>query len=217
MLLSKDQFDQRLKSNTLRIALVGMSNIGKSHWTRQIVSVHKFTSYEVDTAIQKHLSLSSIRQSARWMGHPFEDGYNDKAAQYLKLEGELTLAAKSLNGNVILDTTGSVIHLDTDIQTSLNANYLTVYLRANTRAVTTLIKRFKKSPKPLIWGEHYKKHPSLSQMDSLFACYPNLLSARENMYENISDITLDVTALKNTDVTDFIQTLYAALPRKIEN
>ncbi|PHR93290.1 MAG: hypothetical protein COA69_04940 [Robiginitomaculum sp.] len=214
MILTQDDFDTRYRENRLRIALVGMSNIGKSHWTYQITSDHNFKSYEVDAAIQAELSLHSVSQSAKWMGHPYEDGYAEKSALYLQHEAKGTLAANALDGNIVLDTTGSIIHLDKNIKNGLQNSYLTVYLKASTEAVRTLVERFNLSPKPLIWSTHYHKHSGQSDYDSMFTCYPNLLEAREKLYEQLADITLDVEALKDAHTTDFLTALRDALPLK---
>ena len=158
MLLSRQEFDQRRADNNLRIALIGMSNIGKSHWTREIASRHGFNAFEVDMAIQKQLSLGSISDAANWMGQPYEEGYSKKAKQYLGIEGEQTLLAGTTSGNLILDTTGSIIHLSGTVQRQIKSAYLIVYLEANNENIQTLISRFSSSPKPLIWGKHYRQN-----------------------------------------------------------
>ncbi len=212
MLLTQDQFDRLASQNQLKIALIGMSNIGKSHWTRQIVSKHGFSSYEVDQNIQKNLSLPTISDAAKWMGHPYEDGYLEKADQYLRLEEKLTLGGAQLEKNTVLDTTGSVAHLKNGTLNDLKINYLIVYIKAMQENVELLISRFEQSPKPLIWGGFYKQKPNLTPRQNLIACYPALLRSRETLYDQLSDITLSVSDLGTTDNTDFLTTLRERLP-----
>lgn len=215
MLLTQAEFDTRKAGGQLKIALIGMSNIGKSHWTRQIETVHGFTSYEVDAAIQAYLSLETITQSAHWMGHPYETGYAEKSAQYMQLETDFTLAKPSGDGNHVLDTTGSVVHLSECNKTAIHNNYLVVYLKADAAAVDTLVVRFHQTPKPLIWGAFYEQKSGLPAHESMLACYPELLKSRADLYEKMSDITLSVTDLKNTHTTDFLTALRNALPNFI--
>ena len=211
MLLSRKEFDQRRADNNLRIALIGMSNIGKSHWTRQIASNHGFKAFEVDKAIQEQLSLGSISDAANWMGQPYEKDYQKKAKQYLDIEGEQTLLAGTKSGNLILDTTGSITHLSSAVQRQIKSAYLIVYLEANNANIQTLIDRFSTSPKPLIWGRHYRQNENTSQAESLIRSYPKLLSARAKKYVALSDVTVNVEALQNTKNIDFLKILQFSL------
>lgn len=211
MLLSRQEFDQRRADNNLRIALIGMSNIGKSHWTRQIASRHGFKAFEVDMAIQEKLSLGSISGAANWMGQPYEEGYQKKARQYLSIEGDQTLAAKPKQGNLVLDTTGSIIHLSEAVQSQIKSSYIIVYLEANSKNVQTLIDRFSTSPKPLIWGKYYRHYKNTSQADSLIRSYPKLLNARARKYATLSDVTINTETLQTTDKTDFLKMLQSLL------
>lgn len=206
MFLNRSDFDTRLKDNTLRIALIGMSNIGKSHWARRFKSRHGFHHYEVDDRIQESLSLSSIARSAEWMGHPYQQGYVEKAAEYLQLEAEFTQKADDVQGNIILDTTGSVIYLDDDQRGKLSTDYLIIYLSARSDDIESLEKIFKTSPKPLIWGDHYRKLPAMSEEDSMMALYPSLLVMRDGIYRDLADIKIEARRIgKKTDLIDLVR------------
>ena len=211
MLLSHQKFEQKYANNDLRIALIGMSNIGKSHWANQISSRHGFKTFEVDMAIQAQLNLNSIGEAANWMGHPYGEGYQEKAKQYLGIEGKQTLRASSLPGNIVLDTTGSVIHLSEPVRKQIHENYLIVYLEANEENIKTLITRFSTSPKPLIWGKYYTEIENASPAESLIKSYPELLKARVEKYENMADVTINIAALKASDDVDFLNVLRSAL------
>lgn len=211
MLLSQQEFEEKFANNNLQIALIGMSNIGKSYWANQMSSRHGFNSFEVDMAIQEQLNLSSISAAANWMGHPYEEDYPEKARQYLGIEGEQTLRANAMPGNLVLDTTGSVIHLDTSVRQHITTNFLVVYLEANSKNIQTLIKRFSTSPKPLIWGEYYTELENVPRAENLIRSYPELLKARVKKYENMADITLNISALKTSEDVDFLQVLRSAL------
>lgn len=212
MLLNQSEFDKRLKNKTLQIALIGMSNIGKSHWARRFKSRHGFQHYEVDNQIQDKLSLSSISRSAEWMGHPFDDKYQERATEYLALETELTFNASKLDGNLILDTTGSVIYLPAQNLEAVTDDFLVIYLAARPDDLKRLTKRFKTSPKPLIWGDHYRKVEGLNDEESMTHLYPSLLSIRDSMYRNLADIELEAGYIGNK--TDLLKLVRDNLPTR---
>jgi shikimate kinase len=210
MLLTQSEFDERYKRNDLRIALIGMSNIGKSHWARRFNRNFGFTHYEVDDRIQENLSLSSIASSAAWMGHPYDKGYAEKSSEYLKLEEKLTASADDIDGNIILDTTGSVIYLSDEATRNLQDNYLVFYLTARDNDLDRLVKRFKTSPKPLIWGDHFKQIDGKSDEDSMFSLYPSLLEKRDSLYRGLADIEIQARRLGNQ--SDLIKIVRDKLP-----
>lgn len=213
MQISQSQFNEKISQNSLRIALIGMSNIGKSHWARQIENNHNFTMCEIDMGIQRKLSLPSMNALALWMGQPYEKNYAGKVEKYLDHEKNLTLSAARLPGNLVLDTTGSVVHLQKPDLARLQEQCLIVYLKASETSIDVLIERFSTSPKPLIWGEYYKDILGQTHYESLINCYPNLLQAREERYNNLADVTLPTENLE--EKKDFLAVLSAALPISI--
>ena len=211
MLLTQSEFELRRAAGALRIALIGMSNIGKSHWSRDIVKRHGFEIYEVDEAIQERLAVDNIEQSAARMGQPYENGYQKRAAEYLALEEKMTLESENVRGNMILDTTGSVIYLSESTTNIIQNTYLTVYISANESQIETLVQRFSSSPKPLIWGEVYKKKLGLSPHDSMMACYPSLLEARAILYGSMADITIEAADYGPDNEDGFLGLIKTAL------
>ncbi len=202
MLLSAAEFDRKIAQGKLRLAFIGMSNIGKSYTAQRITKVNNFECYEVDVQIQAKLGLNGMGAVADWMGHPFQNGYAQKAAKYLSLESELSLNASHGGGNLVLDTTGSVIHIPSGDLTSLNNNYLIVYIKASISDIGTLIDRYYKYPKPTIWGDCYHKVDVKSDQDSLLACYPDLLALRAKLYAKLADITIKTADLASPDIAD---------------
>ncbi len=200
MLISAAEFDQRLAQGSLRIALIGMSNIGKSYTAARIVKAAGFTCYDVDKEIQNRLDNPSMDEMAKWMGHPYEDGYSEKAAEYLALESELSMAAGKQAGNVVLDTTGSVIYIADVAKRTLKEQFLIIYIRASADDIETLIDRYFAYPKPTIWGDVYAQIEGKTQSESLLACYPELLDIRTKQYADFADIVIDAKKLANPDM-----------------
>ena len=203
------EFDRLYRDGALRIALIGMSNVGKTHWARTLKQRYGFVHYEVDERIQEILSLSSIANTAHWMGGPEDQAYEKNASRYLKLEAEHTLAAEEIPGNLILDTTGSVIHLAEEIKRNIKNKYLIVYLRASKADSARLIKHFTVSPKPLIWDIYYQKSNGESETETIAKCYPKLLSARHRLYSYLADLTLPAGSFSKTH--EWLDIIRAAL------
>jgi len=202
VLLSAAAFDQKVTQGQLRIALIGMSNIGKSYTAQRIARADGFACYEVDAQIQAKLGKDTMGDMADWMGHPFTDGYGDKEAEYLSLEAGFSLAAAQGEGNLVLDTTGSLVHIPNEDKTSLNNRYLSIYIKASADDIDTLLDRYFKYPKPTIWGDCFHLIEGKSNLDSLLDCYPHLLAQRAKLYAKLADITIKAEDLADLNITD---------------
>lgn len=196
MRLSRSDFYDRLEAGTLRLSFIGMSNIGKSFTAMRLRKSHGFDLYEVDEAIQKALDLKSMQESADWMGFPYEDTYAAREAEYLALEGRLTAAAfDDTKGNIILDTTGSVIYTDDETRAALSEQSVVVHIKAGPNNLRRLETLYFKSPKPLIWAGHFESDAGDTHIDALKACYPKLLNSRMDAYEELADVSVPASLL----------------------
>ncbi len=202
MLLSGAAFDKRLANGDLHIALIGMSNIGKSYTARRIAKAKSFAHYDVDALIQEKMGNPSMEAMAEWMGQPYEGGYAQRAAEYLKLEAELTLAANQVCGNQVLDTTGSVIHVSKNTIKTIKSGYLIIYIKAAKADIDMLTKLYFKYPKPTIWGDSFHPNPDLPKQTNVLNCYPDLLKIRATLYAGLADITVEAKDLLNPDLAD---------------
>ncbi|MFI5142332.1 MAG: hypothetical protein ACHQII_08250, partial [Bacteroidia bacterium] len=106
----------------MRISLIGMSGIGKSHWSKKLEQ-EGFTRFCCDDFIEnkledelKHLGYKGIHEVALWLGQPYDPQYAENSRKYLQYEQEeldniLTLIENMPDKNIVIDTTGSVIYL----------------------------------------------------------------------------------------------------------
>ncbi len=200
MRLTRAEFDEKLSRGQLRIALIGMSNIGKSYSARRITKADNFTCYDVDAEIQAMMGNPSMEEMAKWMGHPYADGYAEKAAEYLAVETELSLKASTHKGNLILDTTGSVVHIADTAKQALKDGFLIIYIKASPADIGVLINRYFKYPKPTIWGDNYRALPGETNQASLLSCYPHLLKRRAKLYDTMADITIKAAELTGAEL-----------------
>ena len=71
MQLSRLEFEDRYAKNDLRIALIGMSNIGKSFTGQRLAQSFNFNLLEVDKIIWENLGKGSMADFAAWQGQPY--------------------------------------------------------------------------------------------------------------------------------------------------
>jgi shikimate kinase len=186
----------------LKVAFIGMSNIGKSYTAMRLATKYDFSLIEVDKIIWENLGHDSMDAFAEWQGHPYTDGYNNRERQSISLETEATRKALSTpKRNPIIDTTGSVIYTGKDVLKTLNDDYYVVYIEAMEEHIERLKIQYFKQPKPLIWAGHYEKIDGKSETESILECYPKLLASRGRAYKSHADVTLPSTMILNADVT----------------
>ena len=191
MQLSRAEFDRRYAEGRLRIALVGMSNIGKSYTGLRLATQYDFTLIEVDKLIWEELGQSSMTDFAAWQGQPFTEGYAAREAKSIALETAATRRALGFDGgNAILDTTGSIIYTNKEVQDLLRSHWYIIHIQAAEDAIERLKTQYFAQPKPLIWRDHYACKPGQSPQDAILESYPKLLAARARAYAGLADGTI---------------------------
>jgi len=193
MQLSLAEFDQKFSEQKLRIAFVGMSNIGKSFRARELEEYRDFERYTIDDHIGKSLGIKSDEELAHWLGMPYDTQFRKNQFRYLDLEGKLTKLAKiPLDRNFVLDTTGSVIYLANEILNFLRKNYLIINFRTPKNLRKKMFEKFIENPKPLIWGNIFKQNQNESKFNALKKCYHELLEWRDRKYFELADVTMNI-------------------------
>ncbi len=191
MLLTRSQFDQKFVDGALKIAFIGMSNIGKSHRSKELATHKNFNVFGVDEAMSEHMGKSWPDEMAEWMGYPFEDRYPETQKIYSDWENKLTHSPPvPTEENFILDTTGSVVHLEDRVHDYLSENYLIVQLDTSELMIKEMVEAFFATPKTIIWGDHFQQQKGELGIDALRRCYPNLLKHRINKYRELADVTI---------------------------
>ena len=210
MKLSRDEFERRYAEGELRIALVGMSNIGKSYTGMRIATQYDFKLIEVDKLIWEALGQSSMADFAAWQGQPYSEGYADREAKSIALESDATAKAiAAISGNAILDTTGSVIYTEKKVQEKLISDWYIVHISASVEAVELLKTQYFKHPKPLIWNGHYACKADQTPDEAIMDCYPTLLKSRAAAYAEMADAMIESDLI--LDPEQPIETIFEAL------
>lgn len=200
MRLSRSEFEERYRAGTLKLALIGMSNIGKSYSGMRLATHFDFTLIEVDRLIWDALGETDMEAFAAWQGQPYSEGYEERERESIALETKATRQSLTTNArNPLLDTTGSVIYTDADVLKALTRDWFVVYIEAADDHLERLKAQYFASPKPLAWNGHYRKRDGLSEKESLLASYPELLASRAKDYAAMADHTISSEQILTPD------------------
>jgi hypothetical protein len=193
-------------SPPLRLALIGMSGAGKTFWAKRLAQAGH-PSLSCDDRIEQRLrprldsgGHSGITGVAAWMGWPDSPSYAAKEAEYLAEEtanlGEvLTELERDPSKELVLDTTGSVIYVGTNLLLRLRRQMTVVYLAASREEQQLLIDRYLTDPKPVLWRGAFQPRAGETPHDTVARCYPVLIEGRRRSYEALAHCTLPVAEL----------------------
>lgn len=202
MKLSSKQFLSKLNDGELKLAFVGMSNIGKTFLAKKISEAYNMNLIEVDKKIWESLGFDDMEDFADWQGHPYEEGYKEREKELIELEGNATKkSVENAEGNSLLDTTGSVIYIDPAIRRSIKEKFYVVHIKAETSDLERLKWEYFDNPKPLIWRNHFRPRADRTDRENIFECYPKLLMSRAKEYAPMADATITSRAALDETLT----------------
>jgi hypothetical protein len=135
------------------------------------------------------------------MGWPNSPTYAEREAEYLAeeiavLDEVLTKLEADRAGDLILDTTGSVIHAGNNILMRVRRQMTVVYLAASPTEQQLLIERYLTDPKPVLWRGAFQPKPGETPRETVARCYPSLIAARRQSYEALAHRTVPVADLQ---------------------
>lgn len=188
------------------LCLIGMSNIGKSHWAACLAAEAGYEVIDCDARLTQALQPvvgaaagSDLRGLAHWLGQPGDDRYEANSRRLLAAEREVMLSlladlqVRSSEHPLVIDTGGSVIHAGDDVLAALRALSRVIYLEATPVQTQEMFARYLAEPKPLIWGDAWQRRPGESVDEARRRCYPVLLAARAARYAELAELTLPST------------------------
>jgi len=204
-----------------RITLIGMAGTGKSTWAGRLAT-RGTERVDCDRLIAEGLSMQVaeafdlIEALGRWMGLPWEEGYDERAGVYQAMERDvMTRVVERLENQdpdrarVIIDTAGSVIYTGRDILERLASQTLMVHLETPVEVRERMLEDFIRRPGPVIWNGMFERDGDEPVHRALARCYPRLLAQREERYRGIAHITVPHTIHRGrgTRAEDFISFL----------
>ena len=202
----------------MRLSFIGMSGTGKSHWSSRLVE-QGYKRFCCDDLIEQRLqpelttSGGTTISMGEWMGFPYEAHYPEREAKYLGYEVEILTeilnhieANPKHNRNIIIDTTGSVIYMETDLLERLQRLTTIVYLDTPLAVQERMRSAYCTNPAPVVWRDKFNQQPNETHEAALARCYPDLLASRTHEYKKWADITLDYHLLRQPAfvVDDFL-------------
>lgn len=223
MKLSVAEFDKLLNSNKLRLAVVGMSNVGKTRRAKSLVADKAlgFAWVCCDDLVEAKLKpflegkgFSGVDGVAAWMGQPYEARYPETQRLFLKFEEEaMNEVDYSVHKSLLIDTTGSVIYLSASALQRLKEKTLIIYLEATEGIRKLLFERYISNPKPVVWGGSFSRNNVETEMEALKRCYPQLLEYRAARYKQLADIVIPHNVLRDTSGRQFLGEVRKRLPQ----
>ncbi len=191
---------QRKQASPLRITLVGMAGIGKSTWAARLERLG-FRRHDCDRMIAERISgelagaEDLIAALGSWMGMPWDLGYEGRSARYHReekavMQGILRTLREPDDGDVVVDTAGSVIYTGDAVRDGLLERSVVVHLAAPPEVRQRLLEAYLKRPGPVLWHGMYRPRPEEPREQALARCYPRLLEDREHRYARWAHGTL---------------------------
>jgi shikimate kinase len=196
------------REKPLRLALIGMSGVGKTFWAKKLAAT-RYPAVSCDDRIEQKLAprlaaggYAGINGVAVWMGWPDSATYPERESEYLAeeihtLDEILTELEKQPEKSLVLDTTGSVIYTGNNLLMCLRRQMTIVHLAASAEEQQLLIERYLSDPKPVLWRGAFQPRAGEKPRETVARCYPALISARRQGYEALAHCTLQVVALRD--------------------
>ena len=193
---------------TSHIAFIGMSGVGKSYWARQLAQagwLHLDCDEQIAHRLGEMIEVASnedpVHAVGRWMGMPWDDGYEAHAARYLELEQAVTTQAidqlrEHSDQPAVIDTTGSVIYTGDVVLNRLKQTTRVVYFDVPDAVRQHMVELYLSEPKPVLWQGGYQPEPGELAAHTLQRCYTRLLADRGERYRALADVVIDYHAVR---------------------
>jgi len=200
-----------IRDKPLRLALIGMSGVGKTFWAKKLAEFGVpaiFCDDQIEQRLARCLApggYSAINGVAAWMGWPDSATYERREAEYLAeeihaLDEILQRLEKRPQDSLVLDTTGSVIYTGNHLLLRLRRQMTIVYLAASPAEQQLLIERYLNDPKPVLWRGAFLPKSGEAPRETVARCYPVLIEARRRSYEALAHCTLQVADLRSSSL-----------------
>lgn len=187
----------------MRLALIGMSGSGKSYWSAKLAE-RGFVHFCCDAMIAARLAPELIAPDesritmGEWMGFPYQPQYSEREARYLSYEVAVLREvlecvereASGCEGDVVVDTTGSVIYTGDVLLSRLRELTTVVHMATPPEVQERMLELYLANLRPVLWQEMFDRRPGEADDAALARCYPRLLSSRERLYEQLADVTV---------------------------
>ncbi|MGD9349925.1 MAG: hypothetical protein PVF71_09725 [Desulfobacterales bacterium] len=187
----------------MKISLIAMSGSGKSYWSAKLAK-HGFQHFDCDHRIASKLGSAqagaggTLRSLGEWMGFPYQDGYQEREAQYLAYEkkvlaeilAEIRNEALDPQSKIVIDTTGSVIYTGEKCLDQLRCLTTVVYLEIPFQIKDRMLAAYRTDPRPVLWRGKFMRKPHEKNTQALASCYAELLVERDRLYKRCAHVSI---------------------------
>ena len=183
------------------ITLIGMSGIGKSYWSKKLEQ-HDFIRFGCDDLITEYLAKKLGFANAMefdmhaWVGYPDETTHAERAKEYLQAEETVlmniinNLEAANHQQNFVIDSTGSIIYMKSNVISRLKELTHFVYLDIAPDDLDKMFTYYMQNPVAIMWNGYFQAKPDEPRLKTFERCYPLLIQSREQKYQEIAQITV---------------------------
>lgn len=187
------------KNMDFNILFLGMSNVGKTHWSELLserygldhIKIDELicNSEEIADLIEDYEGKDVVEKLGKCLGKPWDEGFEGKEKRLLEIE-ENILSGPYPSGTII-DLPGSAIYHPIQIN-ELEKSGIVIYLEIgkSKEAQEESLRLYLSEPKPTFWKGLFKIKERETKEQALARCYPKLLSYRAKRYNNYADIKL---------------------------
>ncbi|MBI4231746.1 hypothetical protein HY605_00820 [Candidatus Peregrinibacteria bacterium] len=168
---------------------------------------------EALSPVLKKEGYKGIKDMAKWLGQPYDKRFKEHEKNYLKIEDKTlqSLFNNRKKANIVIDTTGSVIHTSKKALSNLKKNSLIVYIEASPKMQEEMFESYIKNPKPVVWGNNFKKNAGETNQEALKKSYKKLLKNRSRQYESLSDIIIPYDQIDKISENQFLELIKSKL------
>src|SRR6185369_7640373 len=129
------------------IILLGMSGVGKSFHAKKLKQLHGYKLFSIDDMIASALGKGNVHDVASFLGTPHEKKYIKNSTKYLALEEKFTkkalhYASTHPHEKVVIDTTGSVVHLSPEVLVQIKSFKNSIFLDTRDTLINDMIKLY---------------------------------------------------------------------------
>lgn len=222
MLITKEVLLEEIGNINKRkhnIIFLGMSGLGKTHWSKALSQKFCYRHYEFDEMIGRSKDFLHIVEGCKgvdlaekcgnYFGKPWDEGYAEKERRYLKIEKKL-MDGKYPDGS-ILDLTGSAIYHLPELR-KLRQTGIVICLDSSKKAINEMFNTYISHPKAVCWNGMFMRKGKESNKIALARSYKRLLMHRAELYRKNSDVIIPyVTHMNISSADDFITEIYIKL------
>lgn len=116
------------------------------------------------------------------------------------------------HGNIVIDTTGSVVHTGKDLCEMLKQYSMVIYIEASKNMKEKMFEQYLKEPKPVVFGDVYSQQEGEANVQALSRCYRKLLDLRSALYAECADVIIPREAIEeNVSIHEFILNEFISL------